>query len=396
MPIIPVKPYEMCTLEECQLRVRTNEISLFERYDGAQPQQDFDPCKVISKYRRSAAGSFTNESRPNPRSLEALQKTVQYLMHHILIPSFSTQTFLTKISFWEDRIRAVQADLVRSNAASKNLQYTLIRCHILIQYLLSDCEKYEHSFGFAALQTALSGYWNDPSSSAATNCMDDEVLSYNTLIQFNQQLHIIRSSDDESLSSFWCQFTELYRNVVVPTFDQANFPFLERPLLHWTLQFVFQCTLGYWQSALSMLLHTFSRPSSRYRADARPCERFLVFARCCMASSIPYLRYRVLQTLNVSCMKNESLSMAEVARILCFNSKASSECSELCRSFGLPIAKNGEHVVLKSVPMQAYHIGKTHLTRSNDSTVLGTDVQFDASCDRILIPTPEWMTYTLV
>jgi SAC3/GANP family len=394
MTIVAVKPYEMCTLEECQWRVRTNEISFFERPDDLQPPQNYDPCRVISKYRRSAAGSFTDVSRPNPRSMEALQTTVQYLIHHILIPHFDTQTFLAKIAFWEDRIRAVQVDLVRSNAASKDLQYALIRCHILIQYLLSDCSKYEHSFGFAALQTALSGYWNDPASSSSTDEMEDEVLSYHILVQFNQQLISSQSNDDGCLSLFWFQFTELYRKVTPPTFDPTTLPRLRRPRLHWTLQFVFQCSLGYWQSALSMLLHT---PSLSFQhTDTPRCKQFQVLAKCCMATSVPYLRYKVLQALNVACMKNESLSMTEVARLLCFDSKTMSDCSEFCRSFGLPVADAAEHVVLKSAPMHPYPNGKVPLTRSHDSSVLGANVHFDTSCDGIRIPTPEWMTFILI
>ena len=378
----------MCTLEECNLRVRSNEISFFERNDDAQ--QHYDPCRVISKYRRSAAGSFTDISRPNPRSLTCLQTTVRYLIHHILIPHFDSQTFLAKISFWEDRIRAVQVDLVRLNVTSKDLQYLLIQSHILIQYVLSDCAKYEHSFGFSALQTAFACYWSDPFTLAAT---DDEVLSYNILVQLNQQLQLSPENDSATLSLFWFQFTELYRKLPVVDKATGTFSLRQRPLLRWTVHIVFQCTLGYWQSSLSKLLNSSLESLGFESLHKCQGDRFLMLARCCMAPSIPLLRFKTLQFLNISCMKNESVSLSEISRLMCYNSNSETNCAEFCRSYGIPLSDNGDHVVLKTVPIQPFQ--KPLSIRNSDSTVLGTNTLFNTTCDGIAVPKPEWMTSML-
>jgi hypothetical protein len=495
MVLVDVQPYEMCTIEECQLRIRTNEISIWERShtptttttnEEEEEEEDsnndhhdrhghrhrqsallvYDPCKVITKYRRSVAGG--SPLLGPPRSFTALQTTVQYLIHHIYIPQpQQQQTYLSQISFWEDRIRAVQVDLVRSNVTSKRIQQFIVKCYILLLYILSDCHQYEHTFGHTALQTSLSGYWEDGcrvvgSSSVqqrgTTTCisdaMDDEILSYNICIQLHQQLQILMSTEENivvgrphttttttttttAVQLFWSQCTELYRQVTTTRTTGSNtgttttttMTLLQRlPFLQWTFRLAFQCMGGYWQSALSMLLqqhlpqpqsHTrdtqqSSGPSSSLllqslynnnnnnnKCDAmtyspQDWERFQVLVKCTLAPALPYLRYKVLQTMNVTYMKNESISITEVARLLCYDHHSSLlECLEFCRRWGLPIHENDEQIRCKVVPIQPFQRRTTDRVRSNDAVILGNDTPYYTSSDDILVPSPEWMTMML-
>jgi hypothetical protein len=499
---VDVQPYEMCTIEECQLRIRTNEISIWERShppttttnEEEQEEEDnsnndhhdrhcnsnrhrpssarfyYDPCKVITKYRRSVAGG--SPLLGPPRSFTALQTTVQYLIHHIYIPQpqhhqqqqqQQQQTYLSQISFWEDRIRAVQVDLVRSNVTSKRIQQFIVKCYILLLYILSDCHQYEHTFGHTALQTSLSGYWEDGcrvvgSSSVqqrgTTTCisdaMDDEILSYTICIQLHQQLQILMSTEENivdgrphttttttAVQLFWSQCTELYRQVTTRTTGSntgttttttTTTTLLQRlPFLQWTFRLAFQCMGGYWQSALSMLLQQHlpqpqptrdtqqsSGPSSssslllqslynsNNKSDAmtyspQDWERFQVLVKCTLAPALPYLRYKVLQTMNVTYMKNEGISITEVARLLCYDHNSSFlECLEFCRRWGLPIHENDEQIRCKVVPIQPFQRTTTDRVRSNDAVILGNDTPYYTSSDDILVPSPEWMTTMLL
>jgi hypothetical protein len=493
---VDVQPYEMCTIDECQLRIRTNEISIWERShtptttttnEEEEEEEDsnndhhdrhghrhrqssarlvYDPCKVITKYRRSVAGGSSLQGPP--RSFTALQTTVQYLIHHIYIPQPQhhqqqpQQTYLSQISFWEDRIRAVQVDLVRSNVTSKLIQQFIVKCYILLLYILSDCHQYEHTFGHTALQTSLSGYWEDccriESSSVQreTTCisdaMDDEILSYNICIQLHQQLQILMSTEENivdgrphttttttAVQLFWSQCTELYRQVTTTMTTGSNTgttstttttTLLQRlPFLQWTFRLAFQCMGGYWQSALSMLLQQHlpqpqsqpqptrdtqqsSGPSSsslllqslynsNNKSDAmtyspQDWERFQVLVKCTLAPALPYLRYKVLQAMNVTYMKNEGISITEVARLLCYDHNSSFlECLEFCRRWGLPIHENDEQIRCKVVPIQPFQRMTTDRVRSNDAVILGNNTPYYTSSDDIRVPSPEWMTTML-
>jgi SAC3/GANP family len=69
--------------------MRTNQVSILEcfvdQYGGQQQSKTktLDPCRAVSKYRRSAAGLSANAQYP-PRSVAALRVTVEYLVRHVL------------------------------------------------------------------------------------------------------------------------------------------------------------------------------------------------------------------------------------------------------------------------------------------------------------------------
>jgi SAC3/GANP family len=199
---LPVPPYAMCSKDECADRERFGEVSVFECRDDcrhmAPNQRRIDPCRAVSKYRRSAAGSSVEDRYP-VRTVEQLATAVEYVLEVLAeqraaAPPPTThddgggnllngqrETMLATVSFVEDRLRAVQVDLVKLQhpASSRHLQVRMARAHVVILYLMADCESYEATFGGTMLQTALSSYFASP---APTSDYDpdtgDEVLSY--------------------------------------------------------------------------------------------------------------------------------------------------------------------------------------------------------------------------
>ena len=48
-------------------------------------------------------------------------------------------------------------------------------------------------------------------------------------------------------------------------------------------------------------------------------DRFQIMLMCCLATSISYLRYQIIVMIHASAMKNESYTLNEVARLLCYH-----------------------------------------------------------------------------
>jgi SAC3/GANP family len=377
VPPPPPPPYTMCSEMEWRERIRTKEISAFEKSNATSTDgtcSSFsDPCRAVSKYRRSAASlasSNGSSSRPFPRTLEQLRVTAHYLVQLFLHfdkacgttttttkkvrlrgrgsavdgKANSTTTtndedeaaaavqpqsqqdvlpFLSLVNFIEDRIRAIQVDVIVTSSQQhcKKLQAVLARCHILLLYILSDNSSknnktlapsqhsnaharnntsyYERKFGLSALQTALSAYWvghnnkNNGSMNDGTRAVpmgtteddsdhdnddneEEEMLSCTLLVHLSQQL-----SHDETtcfssaaaaafeMTTFWFQMTELYRNLFpggsnrwVPAAAGHAISPSSDPCLRWTLNLVAHVCRGEWQSILSSLLGATAKASS--------------------------------------------------------------------------------------------------------------------------------------
>ena len=189
----------------------------------------YNPQHVVKKYRRSAAGggALSEASDACPRTLDQLDQTVDYLLQRIFacqMPPYTDMTTVmqhggqddpNEISIWEeedtpvkqrpmqqlheeqhtpfslsdtvsfidDRLRAVQKDLVtllgniEDSSTSQHIivgehqqiqctvramQAKMVRYNILASYLLSDvpASKYEVNFGARALRTSLTCYLN--------------------------------------------------------------------------------------------------------------------------------------------------------------------------------------------------------------------------------------------
>jgi len=226
----------------------------------------FNSQYVIKKYRRSAAGggALSEASDKCPRTLDQLQTTVDYLLGSLFanqmppgIVNENTSRDPNEISIWEedgddttkqtqqlqqqhtpfslsetvsfidDRLRAVQKDLVTllgnieesnlisSSASSGNsvsakrqqlkqqrtkqtvrdMQAKMVRYNILASYLLSDVpsSKYEVKFGARSLRTSLTCYLNlsttiheEYQSSSSNN--QQQQSAYNTECQTQDEI----------------------------------------------------------------------------------------------------------------------------------------------------------------------------------------------------------------
>ena len=427
--VVNVQPYEMCSYDECEFRVRTNEISIYEqpttttsntttsttttkigsvRY--GRPITKYDPCKVIAKYRRSVSTTATTAATTH-RSISALYTTIQYLIHHIyIIPhhdnnnhhhhsndhsnqdssvmkTFSS-SYRSKLEFMEDRIRAVQVDIVKQQVPSLSLslpestqpyqlqlqmiQYNITKYYILTLYIMSDgnddtttmtttsdtttttttkrpYSSYETIFALRALQTSIYTYMNctsekndDPNN---TNChdpnedsrtmksmiMDDEMMAYFILIQFNQQLLNQQQQQQQQhyeYTTFWYNLTELYRKQTTSSSTTSSCgsndtPLLQRPFTQYAFTVVLLYLHGQYRTCLQKIRFV-SPPPTTFEYTTHDWNRFRILLTCCMAASIPYLRYQILVQINSSAMKNEPYDLFEVARLLSYHNHSSS------------------------------------------------------------------------
>jgi len=251
----------------------------------------FNSQYVIKKYRRSAAGGGTlsEASDKCPRKLDQLQTTVDYLLGSIFanqippgIVNENTSRDPNEISIWEedgddtpkqtqqhtpfslsetvsfidDRLRAVQKDLVtllgnieepnlisstacsgnsvsakrqqlkqqRTKSTVRDMQAKMVRYNILASYLLSDVptSKYEVKFGARSLRTSLTCYLNlsttiheeyqssssnNQQSAYNTECQtQDEIMAYMALLHSsavlrNEEISLPLPTSNEITSS---------------------------------------------------------------------------------------------------------------------------------------------------------------------------------------------------
>lgn len=370
-------PYIMCSRQEFLFRQKSGEISTFEATNETAllpPSKRYlDPAKAVKKYRRSAAGTSKEQQYP-PRNLESLFITVDYLAG-LLVGWQSTfesieivsVSLLDLVNFVEDRMRAVQVDLVVTQIASKQLQYKIAKLHVLIIYLLSDSPKYEHKHGKQALQTALSSYWNDDGSDAHNHKhshtrlveMDDEMLAFTAVLQLRDDLTRCLDRQLEGVT-FGSGILPFYRKHV-PLGKDIGF----LPLFQWTLRVIVACNLGEWGRVLRLL--------------TEPEGTFGVLARCCIASTVMRIRTQALQFYNVSFMKEERIAVEEVARLLSMTD-CLADVADTCLNLDLPVDTNS--VIFKKNAIDMSWKGK----HRNDAFVFGSEVEFTTDREGILIP----------
>lgn len=358
-----IEPFTMCCRKECTFRVKSNEVSIFEATEDTvhQPpsKRRLDPNKAVKKYRRSAAGTSKDQQYP-ARSLGSLFLTVEYLANLFLrwetsCGSRSTVSLLDLVNFLEDRLRAVQVDLVVSQMASKELQFKMAKLHIIVLYILSDSPKYERRHGMQALQTALSSYWNQDEDGEE----DDAILAVTTLVQLNDDLCRVDAELDSDIA-YASGIMSVYRKHVGRTGRNLS-------LLRWSLLVTTSCNLGEWANVLSLLNNCGGA--------------FGVLARGCMAPSLSRLRAKALQAYNVSLMKGERLRDTDVARLLVIEQAATA--AEFCRSLDLPV--EDEMVSFKTAPINLGSVSKKE--RRDDSFVFRKGIQYDTDRENLVIPT---------
>ena len=327
---------------------------------SSSSSSSFDPCKVITKYRRSVAAVSIQGNNKTIRSPSALATTIQYLMHHIYIRIVhQPSSFRSKLEFIEDRIRAVQVELVQQQASSsllsssemqtiqKTIQYNITKYYIITLYIMSEdantaatttttnqC-KYETTFAQRALQTSIYSYLNyietttTTSSSNSSKMMDDEMMAYFLLTQFNQQLlqQSLPQNDDE-YSTFWYNVTESYRKLTSSSSslddNAANqLLLLQQPFTRYVLDIIRHYVNGQYQTTLQMIRYVASSSSrttdlSSYYTTG-DWRRFRIVLRCSLAATYVRMRYQIITVWNRSARPNEVVPLPEVARLLCYH-----------------------------------------------------------------------------
>jgi hypothetical protein len=250
-------------------------------------------------------------------------------------PQQQNTSTLDLVNFLEDRIRAIQVDLVVSQSANKELQYRLVKLHIVIMYLMLDEPKYERQHGLSALQTALASYWNDDiglNKDMDSQSMDDEILAFTALVQLNEDL---RDLETDRICSFGASIMSTYRKQI--KHDESSQ--ISLPLFQWSLRLVVSCNLGEWFTVLHQL----------YKCDTS----FGILASCCLAPSLGRIRAKCLQAYNIAFMKGERITESEIARLLIMPDGAMA--GRLCAKLNLPVnQENGQEVFVtfKVAPLE--------------------------------------------
>ena len=400
----------------------------------------FNPQYVIKKYRRSAAGGgiLSEASDQCPRTLDQLETTVNYLLEGVFanqmpppssangcdhtnnnnvdpnelslweadntpikskanadpnelsiweadntpIKSKAQQhspfTLSETVSFVDDRLRAVQKDLVtllgnteeqansflHNNSVSakreqvkqqrikqtvREMQAKMVRYNILASYLLSDVpsSKYEVKFGARALRTSLTCYLNlstdiheeyqnlnYPSQYQKECQTKDEIMAYMALLHSQAVLNLeeatltpptsgeMTSSLMEDSGSGWGAVLSTFNKNVLKERDKiAEDGVVEKfPRWKWALKLACVAQEGNYQCYFSLLQKgpTYFLPfSSADKALAEvDAARFLILARCCTSHSLNLVRLAQLRRYNHAFGKGEEVSSTDLARLL--------------------------------------------------------------------------------
>lgn len=355
--------YSMCCQEECQEREKAKEVSVFEatRETAQRKPHKIDPRLAVQKYRRSAAGT-TRSSRV--RSRKQLRQAVNYLLELLAtqkpLNSSELVDFLSTVSFFEDRIRAVQVDLVRSEQRCSEIQLRIIRAHILILYLTLDSKEYARKFGLDALVTALSAYWQAPDENF------DEVLSIEVL------LGVVSHFENKNEPLLSRSVTIRYRRIPERKIGAM-------PVFRSVMNLVSYIQLGHWRVALKAI--------SGFNGH------WGLLVRCVLAPVLPKFRYLALCCYN-SCFwgKVEGITGDQLARLMSYDDDNSTmKCgpSALREAMDYGIKVEDDLIRFKTAPVQVY--SKPSELRQ-DSFCLKEDFQ-DCRVDKngIRVPDITWI-----
>ena len=356
----PPPPYSMCSKEECAQREQEHELSEFECTAGtfAKPPPQRRMCQqlAVTKYRRSAAGT----TQRAPRGLASLELTWGHVLHILCHQTVHVhqrpKSFLYTLAFIDDRIRAMQVDLVVSQQCAPQLQLQLARFHILELYLTCEANV-EVKFMKQALWTALTTYWKEPASRA-----DDEVLCMTALCHATDVL-IGGEGADGGFSSILQTYRQHASHQTYPQFQLA-------------LEIVAAAHAGQYRHILVLL--------------TQHDDPFYIRCRLCMVPALLFVRFHLLQQYNTAFMKRSKVSGDEMARLLFLPSSPSAV--DFCVACGIPL-EGDHHLVLKSAPMVEPPKGFFSTTRTEDHFVFGHSIEGGGRRDEdgILIPSAELM-----
>jgi len=294
-------PYVMCFEDECRERQEQNQVSVWEATPDTChlliTKRLLHPQLAVAKYRRSAAGD--SRRRP-PRTLPQLLMTWKHLLkifvHQQIHSNVKRQSLCSAVAFVDDRVRAIQVDLVLSQESCASLQIQLIRYQIVCCYLLSQVPRteYEPKFARQALWTALTAYWNDDGQ------YDDEVLCYNALCQLATCL----IHQEGTTSGGWqdLSFTSSYGNILL--LAQHCDPTKHYPKFQFALDLVSCSMLGFYRNVLVML--------DSYNTTTISNDNFWMLCKLCMAPAFNMIRLNALRHYNKAFGKLEKISGNEV------------------------------------------------------------------------------------
>jgi len=378
-------PFTMCFSAECKERQDEHQVSIFEAtadtFTLLPTQRILDSQLAVAKYRRSTA----TRKRP-PRSLFQILATWNHLLQVVFVDqktfeNMPRQSLLTTSAFCDDRIRALQVDLVLSQENSAELQFQLIKYHFVNMYLLSEkmtsTKCWEPKFARRALWTALTAFWNNTHDAN----YKDEVLCLTALCQLATRVvqdeeyckNVVLAWQDAGSS----HTSTSYGNILLLAnhcVENGKYP----KFLH-ALRIVSTCMLEMYQTTLQMI------------CDDLPFEEeFNVVCRICMAPALTMLRLGALRHYNKAFGKFEHVCGKEMARLL--HLPSSTAALDFCKAVGLPIEKDS--VVMKAAPVsKPADQSALAWSRQEDNLVFGSlrnamnrDCRVDE--DGIRIPSP--------
>jgi len=327
----------MCSEKECLERQASNEVSEFEAtldtFQKPLGQRVIDPSLAVTKYRRSAAGA----ERQKPRHLNQLLAAWKHLctrivLHQHVHPQQIPWSLVNTVNFTDDRVRAIQVDLVVSQQASSRLQLQLVRYHLVSLYLLSNVPQkiFDPKFSCQALMTAIVAYWNETTVFAD----DDDILCYAILCQVTAKLCGNHS---------WIkagEIFEMYRKHS-PHFHktQAHYPKFLRAV---------QIAAAAHRQEFARILFFLSENSFDLGH----------LGRICLAPCLNKIRWLSLVHYNKAWMKREKIAPEEIARLLCFSTPEIAIA--FCVEAGLPF--EDDKLIFKAKPVKelpSYNINRS-------------------------------------
>jgi hypothetical protein len=352
--------FTMCSEEEYHERQNAKDVSeweaTIETWNLHAKYRILDPCLAVTKYRRSAAGTLPRQ----PRSLDNIWKTWEHLkailIHQRSHQNQSPKTFLSAVCFINNRLRALQVDLVVSHGVSGLFQLEVTRYHILTLYILSNVSSqlFEPKFSRIGLQTALTSFWDDPISA---DWSKDEILCYSTLCHVAASLNTESCLHGNHGAAITLEVTSMYRNHVAK--DQIYHRFSQALAIAVAVQ------MQNFYIALNKI-HTLP-----------------IVGRLCLAPCLHRLRWLCLHQFNKAFPRGHLLPPAEVARLLHLPSEDAA--TNFATLSGIPMDKNG-NLQFKVAPMTECKCSPSLLRHWDDWFCFGEAIHYHTNNHQVSIP----------
>jgi len=417
---MPRQPWAMCDRAEAMERQKNGELSDFE---ATLPTAHLhyrkrvaSPFLCVKKYRRSAAGGGVSKGSSRNRSLSHLEATVDHLLNEVFAnrsshPLAKSRSLFRTVSFVDDRLRAVQVDLLAHRAEKEtaaaicSLQGKIVKYHVLIGYLLSDApiSKFEHAFCSRALRTALSAFFESMSQLDALrdDTMDliDEIMSYSTLLHTSGVI-ISKEKSYNPLNAGGSRFILMNDSEGGFAVSRLLFSLVNRggdsskrqnggrreefPKWKWSLKIAAGASLGNYVQVLNLL--TENNHETKENSFAF-CDKFMIYSRCCMFPALPAIRVDSLRQLNKSLGKGEPVSRLHLQQLLCTSSSESA--LSFCQMIGLPLKVDA--ILFKAAPISIEDGADVKFCLREDSFVFRSLHENCTDEDNVVVPAAKFI-----